>query len=218
MKPFSLVGVDGNAFNVMGYTANAMKKAGYTQDEIKEYQKLATSGDYNQLLVLSMEWIDKCNEVLGLESKAYGIQGDEFAKFGPGKYFIGDICYAMPDEKYGRVWGDKYDYDDGFYEKEGFAVYGTAFGDGCFEGTDGRSYGVDAGVLGIVDIGKEQRYDDAELNGLGKIVEVKDSLIMNCDDNGNFEFIVDGQSFEIITDGSNYEEEEEDYEEDYEEE
>ena len=66
MKPFSLVGVDGNAFNVMGYTANAMKKAGYSQEEIKQYIQLATSGDYDALLVLSFEWIDKCNEVLGL--------------------------------------------------------------------------------------------------------------------------------------------------------
>lgn len=211
MEPFSLVGVDGNAFNVMGYTANAMKKAGYNQSDIQNYRKLATSGDYDTLLVLSMEWIEKCNQVLGLEEKAYGIEGDEFAKFGPGRYFIGDICYALPDKIYDEVWGDKYQYENGSYE--GFAVHGTAYGDGTYEGTDGVSYGVDAGVIGITDIGKEQRYDNNELNRLGKIVEVKDSLIMNCDDNGNFEFIVDGQSFEIITDGSNYEEEEdEDYE------
>lgn len=66
MEPFSLVGVDGNAFSVMSYTANAMKKAGYSQEEIKQYRQLATSGDYDALLVLSFEWIDKCNEVLGL--------------------------------------------------------------------------------------------------------------------------------------------------------
>lgn len=71
MKPFSLVGVDGDAFSVMGYTARAMKEAGYTQDEINEYRKLATSGDYNNLLVLSCEWVDKCNEVLGLEDEEY---------------------------------------------------------------------------------------------------------------------------------------------------
>lgn len=211
MEPFSLVGVDGNAFNVMGYTANAMKKAGYNQSDIQNYRKLATSGDYDTLLVLSMEWIEKCNQVLGLEEKAYGIKGDEFAKFGPGRYFIGDICYALPDKIYDEVWGDKYQYENGSYD--GFAVHGTAYGDGTYEGTDGVSYSVDAGVIGITDISKEQRYDNNELSRLGKIVEVKDSLIMNCDDNGNFEFIVDGQSFEIITDGSNYEEEEdEDYE------
>lgn len=69
MKPFSLIGIDGNAFSVMGYTSRAMKKAGYSQDDINNYTKLATSGDYDHLVVLSMEWIDKCNEVLGLEDE-----------------------------------------------------------------------------------------------------------------------------------------------------
>jgi hypothetical protein len=66
MKAFNLVGIDGNAFNVMGYTASAMRKAGYNSSEIAEYRKKATSGDYDMLLCLSMEMIDKCNEKLGL--------------------------------------------------------------------------------------------------------------------------------------------------------
>ena len=69
MKPFNLVGVDGNAFSVIGYTSNAMKKAGYTQEEIKQYTQSATSSDYNHLLCVSMEWIDKCNAKLGLEDE-----------------------------------------------------------------------------------------------------------------------------------------------------
>ena len=210
MKPFSLIGVDSNAFVIMGYTSNAMRQAGYNQEEVERYQRIAQSGDYNQLLVLSNEWIEKCNQVLGLEEKAYDIKGDEFAKFGPGRYFIGDICYALPDDVYDKVWGDRYNYENGSYNT--FAVHGTAYGDGNYWGTDGVSYSVDAGVLGITDIGKMQRYSNEELNRLGKIVEVKDSIIMNCDEKGNFEFIVDGESFEIITDGSDYEDDEEEEE------
>lgn len=67
MKPFSLVGIDGNAFNIMGYTANAMKEASLSREEIKKYQDEATSGDYNHLLRVSMQWLDKCNALLGLE-------------------------------------------------------------------------------------------------------------------------------------------------------
>ena len=67
MKVFSLVGVNGNAFCVMAYVSNAMKKAGYNPSDIAEYRKKATSGDYDMLLCLSMEMIDKCNEKLGLE-------------------------------------------------------------------------------------------------------------------------------------------------------
>lgn len=69
MKPFSLVGINGNAFSVMNYTSKAMKKAGYTQEEIKQYTQSAMSSDYNHLLVVSMDWIDKCNAKLGLEDE-----------------------------------------------------------------------------------------------------------------------------------------------------
>lgn len=66
MEAFTLVGVDGNAFSVMGYTTRAMKKAGFT-DQVAQYQKEATSGDYENLICVSVQWIDKCNEALGLE-------------------------------------------------------------------------------------------------------------------------------------------------------
>ena len=71
MKPFSLVGVDGNVFNVMAYTQKAMKAAGYTKEERDQYFKLCTEelGSYDEILVTSMEWIDKCNEVLGLDDE-----------------------------------------------------------------------------------------------------------------------------------------------------
>ena len=66
MNKFSLVGVNGNAFNVLAYTANAMKKAGFQPAEIREYERLATSGNYNTLLCLSVDKINECNERLGL--------------------------------------------------------------------------------------------------------------------------------------------------------
>ena len=61
-KHYDLVGIDGNAFNVMGYVRRAMKECGFSKDEIEAYTKDATSGDYNHLLVVSMDIIDKCNE------------------------------------------------------------------------------------------------------------------------------------------------------------
>ena len=67
MKRFDLVGVDGNAFSVMAYTSRAMKTAGFSKEEITQYTEQATSGDYNHLLALSCEWIDKCNDKLDLQ-------------------------------------------------------------------------------------------------------------------------------------------------------
>ena len=65
-KPFTLVGVDGNAWAVMGYVQNAMRTAKMSNDEIKKYHENATSGDYNHLLRVSVEMVDKCNEILDL--------------------------------------------------------------------------------------------------------------------------------------------------------
>ena len=66
MKEYTLVGVDGNAFNIMDYVRSAMKRAQMTSQDIDAYTKDATSSDYNHLLVVSCEMIDKANEVLGL--------------------------------------------------------------------------------------------------------------------------------------------------------
>lgn len=59
---YSLVGVDGNAFCVMGYVSKAMKECGKTKEEIDEYLKNAKSSDYNNLLCVSMNMIEKLNE------------------------------------------------------------------------------------------------------------------------------------------------------------
>lgn len=61
-KEYSLIGVNGNAFSVMGYVRRAMKETGFTREEIEAYTKDATSGDYNHLLVVSIDMIDRCNE------------------------------------------------------------------------------------------------------------------------------------------------------------
>lgn len=66
MNKFSLIGVNGNAFCVLGYTSNAMRKAGFQPAEIREYETLATSGNYDTLLCLSVSKIEECNARLGL--------------------------------------------------------------------------------------------------------------------------------------------------------
>ena len=53
----SLTGIDGNAFSIMGAVTKAMRRAGVSREEQDQYFKEATSGDYNQLLVTTMEWV-----------------------------------------------------------------------------------------------------------------------------------------------------------------
>ena len=51
-----LTGNDGNAFAVMGAVTSALRRSGYTNEEVHEYQSQAMSGDYNNLLAVSMRW------------------------------------------------------------------------------------------------------------------------------------------------------------------
>jgi len=60
-EKYTLVGVDGNAFSVMGYTAQALKREGLG-DLVHEMHEKAMSGDYNNLLCVCMDYIDKANE------------------------------------------------------------------------------------------------------------------------------------------------------------
>lgn len=75
----------------------------------------------------------------------------------PGKYWVGDLCYALLDE-----WGDvcsititgnkclsgEFKLSDG----TPFAMYGTAYGDGCYPDQEGRGYPVDSGTIGCISV------------------------------------------------------------------
>lgn len=53
-----LVGQDGNAFHILGRCRAAMKKAHLSTEEINEFTKQATSGDYHHLLATCVEWFN----------------------------------------------------------------------------------------------------------------------------------------------------------------
>ncbi len=69
MKAFNLVGIDGNAFSVMGYVQRAMRTANFTREERFQYLEDAQSSDYDHLLCVSVEMVDKVNEKLRQEGK-----------------------------------------------------------------------------------------------------------------------------------------------------
>ena len=53
-----LVGTDGNAFAVLGQVTGAMRRAGVAPDVIESYKKEATSGDYNNLLAVTSQYVE----------------------------------------------------------------------------------------------------------------------------------------------------------------
>lgn len=53
-----LIGQDGNAFLILGRVKQALKGAGADKEYIDQYISKATSGDYNHLLAVSMEYVN----------------------------------------------------------------------------------------------------------------------------------------------------------------
>ena len=77
-----------------------------------------------------------------------------------GKYYCGDLCYVMHDE-WDEVCGlffegpNVHGCNQGIFQlKDGrkFASFNTKWGDGSFQDQYGRSYGVDAGLIGCIAI------------------------------------------------------------------
>jgi hypothetical protein len=92
-----------------------------------------------------------------------------------GRYFLGDPCYAVPDE-YWEPLLDSCDFFDGspVGQANGSQVlaFGTAWGDGTYNDQHGNSYPVDAGLIGLTPIALAQQRDDfEELEGLGRFVD-----------------------------------------------
>lgn len=134
-----------------------------------------------------------------------------------GKYWVGDLCYVMHEE-----WDDvcnlffKDRNDQGcnqgeFILKDGrrFASFNTKWGDGCYQDQNGRSYGVDAGLIGCIRVEDiDLNYGDNFTRG-GNIIDFPNDF--NCwyeDDKGT---IVIGH-IRIETDPEYDYEEEEEYE------
>jgi hypothetical protein len=62
MKKYDLVGINGNAFNIIAYVKESMKKEKKSKEEIDKYISEAQSGDYDNLVFVSVNMIDELNE------------------------------------------------------------------------------------------------------------------------------------------------------------
>ena len=55
-----LSGFDGNAFSILGRVTKAMRKAGIAKEIQEAYRNEATSGDYDNLLQVTMKYVEVC--------------------------------------------------------------------------------------------------------------------------------------------------------------
>ena len=82
----------------------------------------------------------------------------------PGTYYVGDLCYVMhPQWKeacnlmFATDGNGVLDGEFNLANGVRFAVHGTAYGDGVYDGSDGKQYPVDAGCIGCIRV--EDVYD-----------------------------------------------------------
>lgn len=57
---YNLVGIDGNAFAIMGYVRRALIESGHG-DKVEEYFTKAKSENYDNLIVVSLDYVDMAN-------------------------------------------------------------------------------------------------------------------------------------------------------------
>ncbi len=55
-----MAGEDGNAFAIIGRVSKALRKAGADKEYIDQYHAEAMSGDYDNLLCVTMKYVGVC--------------------------------------------------------------------------------------------------------------------------------------------------------------
>jgi len=59
IKPtVELIGNDGNTFVLIGHVKKALLKAGADKEYVSKYMKEAMAGDYDNLLAVTMDYVD----------------------------------------------------------------------------------------------------------------------------------------------------------------
>lgn len=107
--------------------------------------------------------------------------------FQPGVYFIGDPCYAIEENSWGR-YTENIDFDDGdqwifIFDGHLCMVGNTAYGDGVYDGLS-----VDSGLIGITPIELvNQKEGGRNHEELGKVITYTEPFEVTIDD-GTFWF------------------------------
>lgn len=126
-----------------------------------------------------------------------------------GEYWIGDLCYVMHED-----WDEFCMAEDpGLYTlKDGthYAWHYTAYGDGSYEDNYGNSYGVDAGLIGMINVADIDMSNPENHMGLGHVFKFEKNVIFSYNE-GIFEFN-DGVTRVIIDTDSSYDNDYDDWE------
>ena len=109
-----------NTLAVMRYTIAAMQEVGFSKNEIEDYIDEATKSHNSHLIDVSVEYINKCNEM----SKAYEQSFNDYYSWSNVEDDSVDDCFECDDYMYSKYWGRDFDEDDDVESYEGFSGHG----------------------------------------------------------------------------------------------
>lgn len=111
-----------------------------------------------------------------------------------GTWWIGDLCYVLDNDwdevcgllfnknKESKRLGGEFELEDGIK----FALYSTAWGDGCYDDNKGNRYGVDAGVIGCIKVSDLYKMGESP-STLGTVHTFEEDFVTGYD-NGDIFF------------------------------
>lgn len=113
-----------------------------------------------------------------------------------GTYYVGDLCYLLEDSVYDD-YVCAFTHEDEIVEietEDGIKFLAshsnTAYGDGGYKDNLGNEYGVDAGIIGIVQLVDEEMLNKAkkeEASNMAKVIEFEEAFTVEYND-GVFDF------------------------------
>lgn len=97
-----------------------------------------------------------------------------------GTYWLGDPCYSVPDDLWLTLLNSCEFFDLPVGTVNGHKVYAspTAYGDGEYVGTDGSSYPVDSGLIGLV----PEALVTEEPSGLSRKITINHNFLFGYED------------------------------------
>lgn len=94
-----LVGQDGNAFAIMARVKQALRRAGVPTSVQAEYTKRATSGDYSNLLAVSMEYVNETGMSKAEEEDEEATCEECGEELSQRRARLSDVCEDCEDEE-----------------------------------------------------------------------------------------------------------------------
>jgi|SRR5690554_3500584 len=101
-----------------------------------------------------------------------------------GYYYVGDPCYVVADSKWPSFVDETFKHEPNKFTFQGYPcwVHGTYFGDGEYYDDFNNSYGVDSGIIGVVEIGVFMFDIEPQDITDGRIVEFKEPFEVSYGD------------------------------------